>query len=69
MAERATLTDIAQRARVSEATVSRVLNNKPGVSERTRATVLSTVDAMGYERPVRLRPRETSVVGLISTLR
>ena len=66
MAERATLTDIARRAGVSEATVSRVLNNKPGVSERTRATVLSTVDAMGYERPVRLRPRETSVVGLIT---
>ena len=66
MAERATLTDIAQRAHVSEATVSRVLNNKPGVSERTRTAVLTTVDAMGYERPTRLRPKETSVVGLIT---
>lgn len=66
MSRRATLTDIARRAQVSDATVSRVLNNKPGVSERTRATVLSTVDAMRYERPTRLRAKETSVVGLIT---
>ncbi|MCA1783246.1 MAG: LacI family DNA-binding transcriptional regulator [Dermatophilaceae bacterium] len=65
MADRATLTDIAHRAHVSEATVSRVLNNKPGVAEKTRAVVLATVDAMGYERPTRLRLKETVVVGLI----
>jgi DNA-binding LacI/PurR family transcriptional regulator len=62
---RARLEDIARRAGVSAATVSRVLNNKPGVAETTRAVVMRTVDAMGYERPAQLRLKETAVVGLI----
>ncbi|MDO5502288.1 MAG: LacI family DNA-binding transcriptional regulator [Actinomycetia bacterium] len=60
------LIDIARRAEVSEATVSRVLNNKPGVKEATRASVLEAIDAMGYERPTQLRERETGLVGLIT---
>ncbi len=45
---RVTLEDVAQAAKVSAMTVSRVLNNKDGVSERTRARVLETVRNLGY---------------------
>ena len=38
------LADVAARAGVSEATVSRVLNGKPGVSEATRERVLTALD-------------------------
>ena len=62
----ARLIDIAQLAGVSEATVSRVLNNKPGVAEKTRAKVLATIDHLGSERPAKLRPKETGLVGLIT---
>ncbi|MEY2581296.1 MAG: hypothetical protein QOE09_1145, partial [Ilumatobacteraceae bacterium] len=42
------LSDIAGKAGVSEATVSRVLNGKAGVSTVTRQAVLSAVDVLGY---------------------
>jgi LacI family transcriptional regulator, repressor for deo operon, udp, cdd, tsx, nupC, and nupG len=50
---------------VSEATVSRVLNGKPGVSDATRATVLTALDVIGYERPTHLRLRRARMVGLV----
>jgi len=50
---------------VSEATVSRVLNGKPGVSDATRATVLTALDVIGYERPTHLRVRRARMVGLV----
>ena len=49
------LAQVARKVGVSEATVSRVLNGKPGVSEATRASVLSALDVLGYERPTQLR--------------
>lgn len=49
--KRITISDVAERAGVSIATVSGVLNGKPGVRESTRARVQATIDAMGY-RPV-----------------
>ena len=55
----ATLADIAAEAGVSEATVSRVLNDKPGVSESARQSVLVALDLLGYERPTRLRRRSS----------
>ncbi|MET9070395.1 LacI family DNA-binding transcriptional regulator, partial [Streptosporangium sandarakinum] len=61
----ARLTDIAAQAGVSEATVSRVLNGKPGVSAATRQAVLVALDLMGYERPQRLRQRSNGLVGLV----
>jgi LacI family repressor for deo operon, udp, cdd, tsx, nupC, and nupG len=61
---RARLSDIAEQAGVSEATVSRVLNDKPGVSSTTRQSVLTALDVLGYERPMRLRGR-SGLVGLI----
>lgn len=62
----ARLADIAAQAGVSEATVSRVLNGKPGVSATTRESVLAALDLLGYERPVRLRRRSAGLVGLIT---
>ncbi|UED83783.1 LacI family transcriptional regulator [Streptomyces profundus] len=61
----ARLADIAGQAGVSEATVSRVLNGKPGVAAGTRQRVLAALDILGYERPVRLRQRSAGLVGLV----
>ncbi|MEU1624874.1 LacI family DNA-binding transcriptional regulator [Streptomyces sp. NPDC020096] len=61
----ARLADIAAQAGVSEATVSRVLNGKAGVSPATRQAVLAALDVLGYERPVRLRQRSAGLIGLI----
>jgi LacI family transcriptional regulator len=47
MAE-ATIRDVAQRAQVSIASVSRVLNRFSNVSEDTRARVNAAVDELGY---------------------
>jgi DNA-binding LacI/PurR family transcriptional regulator len=60
--------DVARRAGVSSATVSRVLTNKPYVRDEVRCKVLAAVDALGY-RPDRvarsLRSRQSSVLGLV----
>ena len=47
MAE-ATIRDVARRAQVSVASVSRVLNRLTNVSEDTRARVTAAVDELGY---------------------
>jgi LacI family transcriptional regulator len=49
------MADVAQRAGVSTSTVSLVLNSKSGVSEQTRAAVLSVAKELGYQLP-RHRP-------------
>ena len=49
------LADVARKVGVSEATVSRVLNGKAGVSDSTREAVLTALDVLGYERPTKLR--------------
>ncbi|MFJ4415674.1 LacI family DNA-binding transcriptional regulator [Streptomyces sp. NPDC088925] len=59
------LAQVAQKVGVSEATVSRVLNGKPGVSENTRQAVLSALDVLGYERPTQLRGERARLVGLV----
>lgn len=59
------LADIATQAGVSEATVSRVLNERPGVADSTRQAVLTAVDVLGYDRPTRLRTTAVSLVGLV----
>jgi LacI family transcriptional regulator, galactose operon repressor len=43
-----TITQVAQRAGVGVATVSRVLNRSPRVSEPTRVRVLEAIDELGY---------------------
>lgn len=59
------LADVAEKVGVSEATVSRVLNGKPGVSAATREAVLTALDVLGYERPVKLRGDRGRLVGLV----
>ena len=44
---RLTMSDIAQLAGVSTATVSRVFNGKPGVAEATRASVMAVMESLG----------------------
>jgi DNA-binding LacI/PurR family transcriptional regulator len=59
------LSEVAQKVGVSEATVSRVLNGKPGVSDATRQAVLTALDVLGYERPTQLRGERARLVGLV----
>ncbi len=60
--------DVAQLAGVSTATVSRVLSDKPYVSDEIRQRVLEAVEALDY-RPNRvarsLRIQKTSTIGLL----
>lgn len=62
-----TLADLARLAGVSSATVSNALNNKPGVSETTRAHITRLARQVGY-RPNRagraLRQARTGTIGL-----
>jgi DNA-binding LacI/PurR family transcriptional regulator len=59
------LAEVAKKVGVSEATVSRVLNGRPGVSEATRESVLTALDVLGYERPTQLRGDRARLVGLV----
>jgi LacI family transcriptional regulator len=60
--------DVARKADVSTMTVSRVLNNRGGISEATRQRVLTAIEELGY-RPSKvaraLVTRRTDTVGLI----
>ncbi|MGH8878626.1 MAG: LacI family DNA-binding transcriptional regulator, partial [Stackebrandtia sp.] len=59
------LSDIARQAGVSEATVSRVLNDKPGVGAETKQAVMTALDVLGYERPAALRQHSAGLIGLV----
>jgi DNA-binding LacI/PurR family transcriptional regulator len=50
MKKNANIRDVARAADVSVATVSRILNNKPDVSEETRQKVLDVISELGYAR-------------------
>jgi LacI family transcriptional regulator len=55
-----TLKDIAQRAGVTSATVSMVINNKPNISEETRRKVLKIAKELNYYPNVIARGLATS---------
>ncbi|HUD37135.1 MAG TPA: LacI family DNA-binding transcriptional regulator [Streptosporangiaceae bacterium] len=59
------LAEVARKVGVSEATVSRVLNGKAGVSDSTRDAVLTALDVLGYERPTQLRGDRVRLIGLV----
>ncbi|HEX3920923.1 MAG TPA: LacI family DNA-binding transcriptional regulator [Streptosporangiaceae bacterium] len=59
------LAEVASKVGVSEATVSRVLNGKAGVSDATREAVLTALDVLGYERPTQLRGERARMIGLV----
>jgi LacI family transcriptional regulator len=63
-----TIDDVAARAGVSTATVSRVLNEHPRVAAQTRRRVRQAMEALGYEPnnlARNLRARSLRVFGLI----
>ena len=47
---RPTMRDVASRAGVSLKTVSRVINDEPGVAEATAARVVDAIEALGFQR-------------------
>jgi LacI family transcriptional regulator len=62
-----TIADIAQIARVSKMSVSRVLNGQPGVSEQTRQRILEVIEQTGYvpNSGPNLRPVGSKLVALL----
>lgn len=67
----ANIRQVADSAGVSIGTVSRVLNNKPGVSERTRQHVFTVAQELGYVFPERSRTisPEVTHLGFLSSFR
>lgn len=65
---RTTIRDVAERAGVSVATVSKVLNGRYGVSAATLAHVQTVIDELGYQSSIvasSLRSHQTNVVGIL----
>jgi len=63
-----TIVDVARKADVSYATVSRVINNNEHVRPRTRERILQAVESLGYEvnRQARgLAGGHTNIIGLL----
>ena len=69
MNKKPTIQDIAQLANVGPGTVSRVLNDHPNVSEKTRAKVLAAIARMDY-RPSfsarHMRTQRSHLIGFLS---
>lgn len=66
--ERITLADVAARAGVSVMTVSRVVNERPGVGQRTRERVRQAIESLGYRPNIvarGLRAASSRTIGLI----
>ncbi|GAA2182530.1 LacI family DNA-binding transcriptional regulator [Brooklawnia cerclae] len=62
------LKDVAERARVSHQTVSRVINDLPGVRPSTRSRVLEAIDDLGYRRNNAARTLVTQRSGIIGLI-
>jgi len=62
------LADVAARAGVSMMTVSRVLNNRPGVSADTRERVLQAAHAAGYVPHVPARGLASGRTGMLGVV-
>lgn len=68
MANRITITDVAQAAGVSVATVSKVLNSRYGVASSTSDRVMQVVRELGYESSLvarSMRSQRTDVIGIL----
>ena len=68
-----TLREVAKRARVSPATVSRVLNNTGRVKATTRSRVLKAIESIGYQPNIHARTlahgRSQTLGMIVSNLR
>jgi len=63
-----TIYDVAREAGVSAKTVSRVLNNKPGVGKETRARILQIMRQVGYHPHIgarSLRGKQRGSIGVV----
>lgn len=65
---RPTISDVAQVAKVSTGTVSRVLNNSPRVSPQARAAVQLAVEQTGYRANAHARSLATAEAHAIAVL-
>lgn len=63
-----TIRDVAKQAKVSVATVSRILNNLSGYSEETKEKVLKVIKDIGYERNDLARGLATNSTATIGVL-
>lgn len=64
----ATIKDVAERAKVSLKTVSRVINQEPSVHERTRERVLKVIEELNYRPDLSarsLRSAKAYALGLV----
>ncbi|HVB04467.1 MAG TPA: LacI family DNA-binding transcriptional regulator [Chitinophagaceae bacterium] len=65
---RTTIADIARQLNTTAATVSRALNNHPGISEETKKNVLKTAEKLNYNHnriASSLRSGKTHVIGVM----
>ncbi|MEL6407585.1 MAG: LacI family DNA-binding transcriptional regulator [Chloroflexota bacterium] len=65
---RLTLEDIGRKARVSRATVSRVINNHPNISDEVRERVWRIIEETGYQPNIAARTlasSESRIIGLV----
>jgi LacI family transcriptional regulator, sucrose operon repressor len=63
-----TIKEVAKRANVSSAPVSRMLNDSGYVSEEARERILKVIEETGYvpsENAKSLRTKKTKVIGVI----
>ncbi|MFC0272189.1 LacI family DNA-binding transcriptional regulator [Metabacillus herbersteinensis] len=63
-----TIKDVAKKANVSIATVSRILNNKPGFTPETKLKVLKVIEEIGYQPNGMARGlinKKTQTIGVI----
>ena len=68
MADRVTIVEVAARAGVAISSVSSALNDRPGVSDRTRARIKQAADDLGFVPSVRgrsLSAKRAFAVGLV----
>ncbi len=59
-----TISEVANRAGVSTATVSRILNGQDNVTPKTRDHVLSVMSDMNFELPIRIRCQNPPKFGM-----
>jgi len=66
--DKPTIKDVAAKAKVSVATVSRILNGLDGYSEETKQKVTAIVEKMGYQRNAiarNLKVKTTHTIGVL----
>lgn len=55
------LKDIADRLNVSISTISKAVNNRPGISDELRAKILQTIEEMGYQSGIKIENSTSTI--------